>query len=388
MKLKLFDYNLPAKLIAQQPMKPRDHSRLFVYDSQNKKVWHKHFFDLPKYLQAGDVLVFNNTKVFPARLIGKKDSGGKIEIFLLKQIKGKVWQVLIGGKRRHAGTKVNFGKNLNCEIIALNNDDTWQVKFNLDGKKFWQQVTKRGQTPVPPYIRTKASLKDYQTVYAKATGSVAAPTAGFHFTKNLINKLKKQGVQTEFITLHVGLGTFAPVKTEEVEKHVLHEEWAEIDKATAKRLNQAKKQGRRIIAVGTTSIRTLEAFAEETNIFFSPWMKGGLRRSVMNLTPPLLTELKQGTPPKLEEEIKRRYDLHSGKQWVNIFIYPGYKFKFVDSVLTNFHLPKSTLLMLIAAFLSNNKSEMWGVKKIKQLYLIAIKKKYRFYSFGDGMFIK
>jgi len=397
MKLKLFDYNLPKKLIAQHPIKPRDHSRLFVYDQRSDKIKHQHFYDLPKYLQTGDVLVFNNTKVFPARLLGKKVSGGKIEIFLLKKIKGKIWEVLIGGKRRRVGTEVNFGKNLSCKITKLNEDETWQVKFNLDGNKFWQQVAKQGQTPTPPYIKTKSNLKNYQTVYAKETGSVAAPTAGFHFTKTLLNKLKKQGVQIEFVTLHVGLGTFAPVKTEQVEKHVLHEEWAEIDRVTAKRLNQAKKDGRRIIAVGTTSIRALEAFAEDTpsHSHTSPFgyssqeeMSATLKRGIHSLNP-----LWRGAPPRRFVGEAGCVKIHSGKQWVNIFIYPGYEFKFVDSVITNFHLPKSTLLMLIAAFLQSKNSRVnarinSGANLIKKLYNIAIKKKYRFYSFGDGMLIK
>lgn len=349
MELKNFEYNLPPDLIAQQPAKPRDHSRLFVYDRQLDQITHDYFYQLPSYLNPGDVLVLNNTKVFPARLIGYKDSGGKIEIFLLKKINTTNWQVLVGKKRKHLGTKVNFNKKFFGILTKNNQDGTWEIKFNLSGNNFWQQVNKIGQTPLPPYIKKLSNRKDYQTIYANKNGSVAAPTAGLHFTKQLINQLKKQKIQIEYITLHVGLGTFAPVKTNDITKHQLHSEWVEVEKETAKRLNQAKKAGKKIVAVGTTSVRTLEALA-----------------------------IKQ----------KNGYVIKSTKKWINIFIYPGYKFKFVDLIITNFHLPQSTLLMLVATFLAQNKSKKWGIKKIKQLYQIAVHKKYRFYSFGDGMLIK
>lgn len=364
MKLSLFDYHLPHELIAQKPIRPRDHSRLFVYHKKQNKIQHKYFYNLPEFLKTGDVLVLNNSKVFPARLNGKKITGGKIEIFLLKpedhrsdlgnplgQTYGKqqnIWEVMIGGKIKNTQEKITITKKLFCTPIKKNSDNTWLVKFNLSGNQFWQQVEKYGQTPLPPYIKTKSNLKKYQTVYAKIKGSVAAPTAGFHFTKSLLNKLKKQGVQIEYVTLHVGFGTFAPVKTNDITKHNMHAELGEIDSTTAARLNQAKRQGRRIIAVGTTSTRTLESFCNSIN-----------RQHIFTLKP--------------------------GKKWTDIFIYPGYEFKFVDALITNFHLPKSTLLMLLAAFLGNKKI---GIKILHRLYKIAIQKKYRFYSFGDGMFIQ
>lgn len=350
MELKQFDYHLPLARIAQTPKKPRDHSRLFIYDRTHKKVVHDFFYNLPSYLTKNDVLIFNNTKVFPARLIGKKDSGGKIEVFLLKQIQNNSWQVLIGGHRKHIGTKIFFSHDFSCSLIKQIDNQTWVASFNLKGNKLWQAIYAYGKTPTPPYIKKRSNLTEYQTVFAKKTGSVAAPTAGFHFTKKLLAKIKKQGVQIEYITLHVGLGTFAPVTTTDITKHHLHQEWVEIDKSTATRINKAKKNGKRIIAVGTTSVRTLEALATKKN---------------------------------------NTHTIKPTKKWVNIFIYPGYKFKFVDNIITNFHLPKSSLLMLITAFLQPKNSEInSGINLIKKLYYTAIRKKYRFYSFGDGMFIQ
>jgi S-adenosylmethionine:tRNA ribosyltransferase-isomerase len=349
MELKKFDYNLPPSRIAQVPTKPRDHSRLFVYDRATKKTIHNFFYNLPTYVTKNDVLVFNNTKVFPARLIGKKESGGKIEIFLLKQINKNIWEVLVGGRRKHIGTNIFISKKFWCTITQQIDHQTWQVKFNLNSEKLWEAIYKYGHTPTPPYIKKHSNLMDYQTVFAKKTGSVAAPTAGFHFTKKLIKQIKKQGIQIEYITLHVGLGTFAPVTTNDITKHKLHQEWVEIDKATANRINLAKKSGKRIIAVGTTSVRTLEALAERK---------------------------------------KNTYTIKPTKKWVNIFIYPGYKFKFVDAIITNFHLPKSSLLMLVAALLTFGKNKYSGITILQKLYATAIRKKYRFYSFGDGMLIK
>lgn len=349
MELKDFNYFLPTKLIAQTPIKPRDHSRLFVYNRETKKIKHDYFYNLPLYLKSGDVLVLNNTKVFPARLLGHKDTGGKIEIFLLKKINKNSWQVLVGNKRKKLNKKIYFSKKFFGTLIKNNQDGTWVIKFNLSGNNFWQQINKYGHTPLPPYIKKDAKLKDYQTIFANKIGSVAAPTAGLHFTKTLINKLKKQGLQIEYITLHVGLGTFAPVKTKNITKHKLHSEWVEIGKRTANRLNAAKKSGKKIIAVGTTSIRALEA---------------------------------------LTQKQKNKYIIKPAKKWVNIFIYPGYKFKFVDMIITNFHLPKSSLLMLIAAFLATEKNKYSGITQLQKIYKLAIQKKYRFYSFGDGMLIK
>ncbi|MDP2587072.1 MAG: tRNA preQ1(34) S-adenosylmethionine ribosyltransferase-isomerase QueA [Candidatus Komeilibacteria bacterium] len=341
MKLSDFDYHLPQQLIAQKPVSPRDHSRLMVLDKKKKTIIHRHFYDLPDYLNKGDVLVLNNTKVFPARLMGhRKDTGGQVEVFLLRESGRGVWEVLIGNRRKKVGQVIQFGKGLECQIIKQIDASIWQVRFNQSGSRFDKLVEALGQIPLPPYIKSsekKSKLQgQYQTVYAKTKGSVAAPTAGFHFTKPLLIKLKKKGVQIEYVTLHVGLGTFAPVKVNDIKKHQMHSEWASIDKKTAERLNQAKRQGHRIIAVGTTSSRTLESFAG----------KGKIK---------------------------------SGNQWTNIFIYPGYQFKFVDSMITNFHLPKSTLMMLISA--------LAGRSFILKAYQEAVKKSYRFYSFGDAMFI-
>jgi len=378
MHLKDFDYCLPKELIAQEPMKPRDHSRLLVLAPSSFRVWkyegqadfkieHKHFYNIVDYLKKGDVLVLNNSKVFPARLTGKKtETGGKIEVFLLK--KGENWQCLVGGKVRRAGQAVEFSKNFQAEILKDNRDGTWEVKFNLTGDKFWQAVHKYGQMPLPPYVKKlevrskklgRDDKKSYQTVYAdeKKLGSVAAPTAGFHFTKGLLAKLKNKGVQIEYVTLHVGLGTFAPVKVDDIAKHKMHSEFVEISGKTLKNIFKAKAEGRRIIAVGTTSVRTLEAVASKFSIFnfqFPNNFQFSISNSQFNIS-------------------------NSISFWTDIFIYPGYKFKVVDGMITNFHLPKSTLLMLVSA--------MAGQQNILSAYQEAIKKKYRFYSYGDVMLI-
>jgi S-adenosylmethionine:tRNA ribosyltransferase-isomerase len=365
MNLSLFNYNLPRELIAQTPAEPRDTSGLLVYERKTGALHHDKFFNLSKYLRADDVLVFNNTKVFPARLIMRKLTGGKIEIFLLKKIKSCFWECLIGGKIKDVRKleitclparqgKQKTGTRLVGEIIKKIDESRWLIKFNLKEKKFFDFIDKYGEVPVPPYITKFArhSLGEgelrqkYQTVYAKYFGSVAAPTAGFHFTKKLLAQIKKMGIAEEFVTLHVGLGTFAPVKTEQIETHKMHAEVAQINKKTCDFLNAAKKEGRRIIAVGTTTARTLEA-AVDKNCKLKPINKK-----------------------------------------VNIFIYPGYKFKFVDALMTNFHLPTSTLLMLVAAFLGQKKNKSAGIKIMQKIYAVAIKKKYRFYSFGDGMMIE
>lgn len=376
MKLKDFDYNLPKNLIAQKPIKPRDHSRLLVMRKATPpfakggaafKMEHKHFYDIVDFFNKGDVLVLNNSKVFPARLIGKKkETGGAIEVFLHRKIRGNLWQCLLGGHGRKEGLEIKFERGLECKIFKNNNDGTWDVKFNIsvgsrqvkDEKQMMEIVNKIGKTPLPPYIDRKSDVgnrlpagkagmsdkKNYQTVYAddKKTGSVAAPTAGFHFTQRLIKKLKAKGVQFEYITLHVGLGTFAPVKVDDITKHKMHAECVEVKKSVMKRIIKAKKEKRRIIAVGTTSVRTLEAIV----------VKRGLATF-------------RGAKPLNE--------------WVDIFIYPGYKFQVVDAMITNFHLPKSTLLMLVSAFA--------GKDNIDKAYKEAIKNKYRFYSYGDAMFI-
>lgn len=342
MRLSLFDYNLPPELIAQKPMSPRDHSRLLVYDKKTKKITHDHFFNLPKYLKPNDVLVFNNSKVIPARLIGKKASGGKAEILLLKNTTQNEWQALIGTKNPKPDLNLLFDGGLIATVIKSNNDKTWQIKFNKNDIELKKLLFKYGKLPIPPYIKSNSSqstlTKQYQTVYAKTEGSSAAPTAGLHFTKKLLNKIKKAGCQIEFVTLHVGLGTFNPVNTNNIEDYKIHHEFVQIDQPTINRLKKAKQNGQRIIAVGTTSVRSLEAVL-------------GAQKS----------------PEKgFADE-------------VGIFIYPGYKFKFVDAMITNFHLPKSSLLMLVSAFIDRTTA-------IK-LYKFAIKLKYRFFSFGDAMFL-
>ena len=257
-----------------------------------------------------------------------------MEVFLLHQIHGKIWEVLIGGKVRHMGMVISFKLGLHCEVVKQLDGGIWHVRFNKTAEQVLSLAERIGSTPTPPYIKKSASLSDYQTVYAKKVGSVAAPTAGFHFTKHLLAVLKKKGVQFEYVTLHVGFGTFQPVKVEDIAKHQMHAEYTEISKTTLEHLHQAKKEGRRIIAVGTTSVRVLETI--------------GAR--------------------------KEGY-----KGWINAFIYPGYRFRMVDAMITNFHLPKSTLLMLVSA--------LAGRRNILKLYKTAIRKKYRFYSFGDGMLL-
>jgi len=339
MDISLFDYNLPPELIAQQPRYPRDHSRLLVYDRQANKIRHDKFINLDKYLKPNDILVFNDTKVFPARLIGHKQTGGKMEVFLLRNLDSYKWQVLIGGKVRRDGMVINFSQGLQARVIEKMTDGVWQVRFNKPKNKLLKIAETIGQTPTPPYVKKKASLKDYQTTYASKVGSVAAPTAGFHFTKRLLQKLEKKGIQKEYVTLHVGYGTFQPVKEKDITKHQIHEEMAEVSVPVMRRLYKAKKEGRRIIAVGTTSVRVLESIFKN----------------------------------------KKPIQLKHFKGWLDIFIYPGYKFKFVDAMITNFHLPQSTLLMLVSAFV--------GRETALKIYKQAVRLKYRFYSFGDGMFL-
>ncbi len=347
MKISLFDYNLPQELIAQSQMKPRDHSRLLVLDRKTKKIEHKHFYNLVDYLTNNDVLVVNETKVFPARLYGKKKTGGKVEI-LLTEKKSNTWLAMIGGRKLDLGdiiyldlsASLKAGKKLEAKIIKDIDGKTKEIKFNKTGKILDKIIDSIGHTPLPPYIKTKDTKqikKDYQTVYAKSGGSAAAPTAGLHFTSALLNKLKKRGVKIFTVTLNVSLGTFAPVEVDNIKKHKIHHEWASIDKKTVTELNKLKKQGKNIIAVGTTSARTLEAFADKKN------------------------------------------HLKSGNKWVDIYIYPGYKYKFVDDLITNFHLPKSSLLFMVSALVSQ--------ELIMTTYKKAIKLKYRFFSFGDAMFI-
>jgi len=335
MKLKEFNYFLPQELIAQKPVRPRDHSRLMVLNRKNHAIIHDSFYNLDKYLKPNDILVANNSKVIPARLFGKKTTGGKIEILLLKPLGNNLWEIILKGKGQQ-NKEIKFSKKLFGVLKQQVSNQTWEIEFNLNDNALLNQIYKLGHAPTPPYIKRASNLQEYQTIYAQTPGSAAAPTAGFHFTKKLIKKLKRQNIDFEFITLHVGLGTFQPVRTKNIEEHQIHTEWGEITQQTAKKLNHAKKKKQRIITIGTTTTRILEAFTLDNVLI-------------------------------------------PGEKWINTFIYPGYEFKFINGLITNFHLPKSSLLMLVCAFAEKN--------FILQAYKQAIKEKYRFYSFGDAMLI-
>ena len=336
-----FNYDLPEHLIAQTPLKDRSASRLLVMDRDSGKLEHKHFNDIIDYLVPGDVLVINDTKVIPARLIGEKEeTKATIELLLLKELGSDEWQCLSRPfKRLHVGTIVSFGNGLlKAKVIEKKEEGIVIVKFLYDGI-FLEILDKLGEMPLPPYIHEKLEDKNrYQTVYAKNIGSAAAPTAGLHFTKELLEKIKNKGVIIANVTLHVGLGTFRPVEVDDVTKHHMHSEFYEMSKEAADILNQAKKEKRRIIAVGTTSTRTLETIMHTYHTF---------------------------------------KECHGN---TDIFIYPGFEFQAIDCLITNFHLPKSTLVMLVSAFSSK--------EKILNAYNEAIKNEYRFFSFGDAMFIK
>lgn len=339
MKTSDFDYYLPQELIAQTPIEPRDASRLLVYDRATGAVFHKHFYDIKDFLKEGDLLVRNNTKVLPARMFGYTPNGGKVEILLLKRFNLNEWEVLVKpGKKARVGATLTVSDELKAEVIGIEEETGGRrIRFYYEGV-FEDVISRVGEMPLPPYITEK--LKDqtrYQTVYAKTDGSAAAPTAGLHFTENLLTDLKNKGVEIADILLHVGLGTFRPVKADDITEHHMHSEYYEISEEAAEKINRAKKEGRRVIAVGTTSVRTLESVADENG--FVKAQKGNTQ----------------------------------------IFIYPPYKFKCVDSLITNFHLPKSTLVMLVAS--------MTGREKILELYNTAVKEKYRFFSFGDACMI-
>lgn len=340
MKTKDFYYDLPENLIAQVPLEDRTSSKLMVLNKETGDIQHKIFKDIIDYLGENDVLVFNNTRVLPARLYGiKQDTNANIEILLLKRLKLNIWQVLVKpAKRVKLGTKIIFNNtDLSARVIEEYDEGIRAVEFEYDGV-FEDIISNIGFMPLPPYIKEKLKDKErYQTVYSKIDGSSAAPTAGLHFTKNLIESLSQKKIQIEYITLHVGLGTFRPVKVEDISNHIMHNEYYKIDEDVANRLNRAKNMNKRIIAVGTTTVRTLES-------------------AVNN----------QGYIEKLQDD-------------TNIFIYPPYKFKFVDSIITNFHLPESTLIMMISAFA--------GKEKVFNAYQEAINNRYRFFSFGDAMFI-
>ena len=339
MKLSDFDYFLPEELIAQTPVYPRDSSRLLVYDRKSGEIAHKHFYDLVDYLDKGDVLCRNNTKVLPARMFFYTKNGAKVEILLLKRFSIDTWEVLVKpGKKARIGATLVANEELSLEVIGINESEGSRiVRFIFNGV-FEDIISRIGEMPLPPYIKEKLKEQDrYQTVYCKEPGSAAAPTAGLHFTDELIKKLKDKGVIIVDVLLHVGLGTFRPVKEENVLEHHMHSEYYEVSRESAEIINSAKKEGRRVIAVGTTSVRTLESVAEENGF---------------------LKECKGDT---------------------SIFIYPSYKFKCVDAMITNFHLPKSTLLMLISAFM--------GRENALKVYEKAVEEKYRFFSFGDSMLI-
>ena len=340
MKTDDFDYELPQELIAQVPLQDRSSSRLMVLDRKTKQIAHKHFYDIVEELKASDVLVLNDTKVIPARLIGtKEDTKATIEVLLLNDLQNDTWKCLTKpAKRVKIGTVIDFGNLLKATCVGVYDEGIREYKLTYDGV-LMEILDKLGSMPLPPYIHQELKDKDrYQTVYAKNIGSAAAPTAGLHFTKDLLTKIKDKGVIITTVTLHVGLGTFRPVNVEDVKKHKMHSEYYVMSQKTADILNSAKQEKRRIIAVGTTSVRTLETVMQEYNEF---------------------------------KECCGNTD---------IFIYPGYKFKAIDALITNFHLPKSTLIMLVSAFA--------GKDFILKSYQEAVKERYRFFSFGDAMFIK
>lgn len=365
MKLAEFDYKLPKDLIAQCPVSPRDSSRLLVLSRKSGDISHSRFFEIDKYLKKGDIIILNNSKVIPARLLGKKETGGKAEVLLIKRIdnsKINTWECLIKTKNPKITTKIYFCSDLEGKIVKILKNGVFQVEFNASDMKFRKLLYEIGETPLPPYIGKSKNVKiknQYQTVYAdpKKEGSIAAPTAGLHFTNRLMKKLKDKGIRFEYISLHVGLGTFQPVKTDKIEDHSIHSEFVEVNNDIIHKIIKAKNKGNRIIACGTTSARTLEA-----------------------VIPQYLNENKKIKPYSDD---------------VSIYIYPGYKFKVIDGLITNFHLPKTTLLMLISAFMADSKGkkvvsikdQKKGVKLIKNAYKEAINNKYRFYSFGDSMFI-
>ena len=341
MKTSDFYFDLPEELIAQVPVLDRSSSKLMVLDKETGNIEHKIFKDVIDYLNPGDCLVLNDTRVIPARLIGEKvDTGGKIEFLLLKRHEDDTWESLVKpGKRAKIGTKFSFGEGkLIGEVVGMGPEGSRIIKFNYEGI-FEEVLDELGNMPLPPYITERLEERErYQTVYSKHNGSAAAPTAGLHFTEELLQKIKDKGVDIAFVTLHVGLGTFRPVKVDDVLEHEMHSEYYVVTKEAADKINKAKENGNNIICVGTTSSRTIESVATCDN--------------------------------RVKE----------GSGWTNIFIYPGYKFKVVDKLITNFHLPESTLIMLVSA--------LAGKESVLNAYKIAVEEKYRFFSFGDAMIIK
>ena len=341
MKVDLFDFHLPEELIAQVPLKNRTDSRLMVVNKEKGELKHDIFKNISEYLREGDCLVLNDTKVLPARLFGvKKDTGAKIEVLLLKQLEGDQWETLVKpAKRIKEGTEIEFGEGLLTAVCTGTSEHGGRVlEFNYEGI-FYEVLNELGEMPLPPYIKEQLEDRDrYQTVYAREPGSAAAPTAGLHFTEELLNEVREKGVHVAFITLHVGLGTFRPVSVDDVMEHDMHSEYYMITEGTAHLLNEVRQNGGRIITVGTTSTRTLETIATANNGTFI-----------------------------------------ESSGWTNIFIYPGYEFKAIDGMITNFHLPKSTLIMLVSA--------LAGRENILHAYTTAVNERYRFFSFGDAMLI-
>lgn len=341
MKKSDFYYDLPKELIAQTPIEPRDHSRMMVLSRDNNTIEHKHFYDFIDYLNPGDCLILNNTRVLPARMYGeKKDTGAIVEFLLLNNLGNDRWETITGpGKRAKVNTEFTFGDGiLSCKIEKVLENGNRIAKFNYNASNIYEVLDKVGEMPLPHYITEKLEDKErYQTVYSKELGSAAAPTAGLHFTDEIMKKILDKGIKIGYVTLHVGIGTFRPVKSENIEDHEMHSEHYQIPKETADLINETKKNGGRVVAVGTTCCRTLE--------------------SVMN---------SQGEMKEFDD-------------WTSIFIYPGYKFKCIDALLTNFHLPESTLIMLVSA--------LYDREKVLEAYNKAVQEKYRFFSFGDCMFI-
>ena len=341
MNVKDFYFDLPQELIAQDPLEDRSASRLLVLDKETGEVTHRHFRDIKEYLKPGACLVINDTKVIPARLLGtKKDTGAKIEVLLLKRREDDIWETLVKpGKKARPGAELEFGEGLlKATVVEVADEGNRLIQFHYDGI-FEEILDQLGQMPLPPYITHQLKDKNrYQTVYAKHQGSAAAPTAGLHFTKELLAEIKELGVEIAHVTLHVGLGTFRPVKTENVLDHHMHSEFYMVEESEAQKVNKAKTSGGRIICVGTTSCRTIESAAGEDGL------------------------------------------LKAGSGWTEIFIYPGYQFKLLDCLITNFHLPESTLVMLVSA--------LAGRERVLSAYGEAVKERYRFFSFGDAMLIK
>ncbi len=340
MKKSDFYFDLPDELIAQDPIEDRDKSRLLYMDRKTGEIQHRHFFNITDYLKKGDCLVLNNTRVLPARLYGVKTTGARVEFLLLNNLGSDKWEVITGpGRKARVGDSFTFGGGLlRAEVLEVLENGNRIVRFSYDAPNIYEVLDKIGEMPLPHYITHELKDKErYQTVYSKELGSAAAPTAGLHFTPELLKKIGDMGVSTAFVTLHVGIGTFRPVKTENIEEHQMHSEHYWVSAETAEKINSAKRNGRRIIAVGTTSCRTLESAADENG------------------------EMKEC----------------SGS--TSIFIYPGYKFKCIDGLVTNFHLPESTLIMLVSAFSTR--------ENVLNAYKIAIEEKYRFFSFGDAMMI-